>query len=778
MPREFKLVEVKLKNILSHRETSVRFPEGVVAIIGPNGAGKSTIVDSIVYALFDTGRWNLRGDSKRDLVRRGATEGIIEVVFEVGGKRYRVVRKISSLNRPEEARLTMIDGSSEKLVAVGPDNVVKSITALLGLPSPDSVRYSIIARQGELTRLLDMQPSQRKEFVLRLLGLRSLDVAQQVIREVLDDELKIRDAVGRHSRIIEEISEVEEELKRRKSEVAKIREELKEVELEVEKLVKEVSKWDELVKKVREYVDAKRAVELYRRCKELDEEMSVLRKYLQFEQTLKVVDVSGVKRLNQIKASIESELRKSRQQLLELKEEIATKFADVQDKLRKLGASVDISVDSGNTTRELEEALTEIVKTVEYLEKQLAKSETEIQILKNSATIISDSGICPVCRRPLDDALKESLRRDIIYRMEELVKRAELSRKLIEFVKSEIQDIRRLLSKAIRIEGETDELRRRLEEISRDYYPIAEKTSELCTQIERSPLRTALGEVGGCLELIEKAVEFVNKARGKYEANSSMWTKLCRNMPHLEISEAEKNIEVLAGLLRSEGLDPENVNLDEVEKRAADLRRMLTEFEAKRSRLEARLAEAERRIEELERKRRDLDAEKQRLEKYIKVLKVLDYITKNVLGKDGILAKKMSEAARRAIEANANTILRSLGLDLRIRIDDEFNIKVLSSLGEIPVDSISGGELTAVALSIRLALAYSLLGRIPGFMILDEPTAHLDIDRRRGLFEVIKKVSKTVPQIIVVTHDQEVQDVADKVMFVIKEGTTSKVLES
>jgi len=778
MTREFKLVEVKLKNILSHRETSVRFPEGVVAIIGPNGAGKSTIVDSIVYALFDTGRWNLRGDSKRDLVRRGAAEGIIEVVFEAGGKRYRVVRKISSLNRPEEARLTMIDGSNEKLIAVGPDNVVKSITALMGLPSPDSVRYSIIARQGELTRLLDMQPSQRKEFVLRLLGLRSLDVAQQIIREVLDDELKIRDAIGRHSRIIEEISEVEEELKRRRSEVAKIREELKEVELEEEKLVEEVSRWDELVKKVREYVDAKRAVEIYRRCKELEEEMSALRRYLQFEQTLKVIDVSGVKRLNQIKASVESELRKSRQQFLELKDKIVAKFADVQDKLRKLGASMNTSVDLSNTTRELEEALTEIVKAVEYLEKQLAKSEAEIQILKNSAAIISDSGTCPICRRPLDDVLKESLRNDIAYRVEELTKRTELSRKLIESVKSEIQDIRRMLSKAIRIEGEMDELRKRLEEISRDYYPIAEKSSEMCAQIERSPLRSALGEVGGCLELIEKAVEFVNKARGKYEASSSMWTKLCRDIPYLEISEAEKNIEVLAGLLRSEGLDPENVNLDEVEKRAADLRRMLTEFEAKRSRLEARLAEAEKRIEELENKRRDLNAEKQRLEKSIKVLKVLDYVTKNVLGKDGVLAKKLSEAARRAIDVNANTILRSLGLDLRIRIDDEFNIKVLSSLGEIPVDSISGGELTAVALSIRLALAYSLLGRIPGFMILDEPTAHLDSDRRRGLFEVIKKVSKTVPQIIVVTHDQEVQDVADKVMFVIKEGTTSKVLES
>ena len=40
--------EVYIRDILSHRESRVRFRRGLNVIIGPNGAGKSTIIDSIV----------------------------------------------------------------------------------------------------------------------------------------------------------------------------------------------------------------------------------------------------------------------------------------------------------------------------------------------------------------------------------------------------------------------------------------------------------------------------------------------------------------------------------------------------------------------------------------------------------------------------------------------------------------------------------------------------------------------------------------------------------
>jgi len=64
-----------------------------------------------------------------------------------------------------------------------------------------------------------------------------------------------------------------------------------------------------------------------------------------------------------------------------------------------------------------------------------------------------------------------------------------------------------------------------------------------------------------------------------------------------------------------------------------------------------------------------------------------------------------------------------------------------------------------------------------GFMILDEPTIHLDSQRRSELLNVIKESTNAVPQIIVVTHDEEVLRIADYVIRVEKLGDVSKVRE-
>ncbi|MEM3787059.1 MAG: AAA family ATPase, partial [Nitrososphaeria archaeon] len=51
-------------------------------------------------------------------------------------------------------------------------------------------------------------------------------------------------------------------------------------------------------------------------------------------------------------------------------------------------------------------------------------------------------------------------------------------------------------------------------------------------------------------------------------------------------------------------------------------------------------------------------------------------------------------------------------------------------------------------------------GRID-FVILDEPTAHLDVERRRSLVELIGRlnsrlVNMFLKQIIIITHDEEI----------------------
>ena len=77
------------------------------------------------------------------------------------------------------------------------------------------------------------------------------------------------------------------------------------------------------------------------------------------------------------------------------------------------------------------------------------------------------------------------------------------------------------------------------------------------------------------------------------------------------------------------------------------------------------------------------------------------------------------------------------------------------------VGALSGGEQICVALALRLGMA-SLLGEGgPSYVILDEPTAHLDEERRKALARVLTNLAGAsegrIPmQFILITHDYDI----------------------
>ncbi len=79
----------------------------------------------------------------------------------------------------------------------------------------------------------------------------------------------------------------------------------------------------------------------------------------------------------------------------------------------------------------------------------------------------------------------------------------------------------------------------------------------------------------------------------------------------------------------------------------------------------------------------------------------------------------------------------------------------------LDLESLSGGEQVSIALSLRLGMA-SLLGASNlNLIILDEPTTHLDSERRKALVGVLSQLSNItnsgIPmQFIIITHDSEI----------------------
>ncbi|MCJ7770106.1 hypothetical protein MUP37_00860 [Candidatus Bathyarchaeota archaeon] len=113
-----------------------------------------------------------------------------------------------------------------------------------------------------------------------------------------------------------------------------------------------------------------------------------------------------------------------------------------------------------------------------------------------------------------------------------------------------------------------------------------------------------------------------------------------------------------------------------------------------------------------------------------------------------------------------------------IRIDNDYNLSVLGVGEEKDIDQISGGERVALAIAIRLAIAHVLSVKIET-IIMDEPTTNLGDERRRELVNILssffREGGRIIPQMLIITHHPEIEDVADTVYTVRKEGGFSVV---
>jgi cobalt/nickel transport system ATP-binding protein len=97
-------------------------------------------------------------------------------------------------------------------------------------------------------------------------------------------------------------------------------------------------------------------------------------------------------------------------------------------------------------------------------------------------------------------------------------------------------------------------------------------------------------------------------------------------------------------------------------------------------------------------------------------------------------------------------------------------------LKDRPPHRLSFGEKKKVSLATALVMK-------PELLILDEPTANLDLVSRRGLLDTLNELRKAGTTIIVSTHDAEaIPELADRIIVInhgekLCEGKTSEVLQ-
>ncbi|MEM1610948.1 MAG: SMC family ATPase [Sulfolobales archaeon] len=782
--------EVHIKNILSHRESVVRFRRGLNVIIGPNGAGKSTIIDSIVYALLSRGRDSeeVMRTSKNNMLRIGSSRGEIKVVLSIGGHRYEVTRVISSTSKGvSEDTLRQI--SPERRLLAHKSSVPDEIYKILGISDPRILTSTIISRQDLLNEILFETPSERKKRILGLIGLDKLEASRERLRELRS---RVERDIGVASEALGRKKFVEEMLSRINGEISSLRKELEKIEAERNRLQNAISELQERVKNLREVsqkIADLRSIESSE--KQLEEKKGMLREVEERLTTLEKIDLSEVRRLK-------DEIRSVRSDIERLSRDLDSVKRDIDESMNKLdGVLEDIKrVGHDVSKRDLIDKAVRS-RLIESLENSLGKLVGELDLMRAYAEIhriflegFKESDRCPICGSPLSrDKLDHLVRehREKLSQLEKIIKEKEDRRRFLERA---IKDLRNTLARVDLLEDSLLKITKELEEAGARLNNLLGKCVEKISlaDSEKKQIASPSGGVDSekCVSLLDRLLADAEAYRAKLDTLKRDIEGLERELSNKKGFSESLRRDIVDGLTKvglesfrgssleeiqkavNEALGKADSELDKLRGEFDSLVRGLGELEGA---LRSRERDKEAGLRELERLK-SVEADLDALKKISDVLSRLEELLK----KDGIIAKRMTIRVRDVLQMETNKILRDIGKSFSIEINEEFEFQVsYGKDGKRPVENLSGGEKTVLSIALRLALAKILMGRIPRFMILDEPTQNLDQETRSTIFDTIKRIAGGMDQVILVTHDQEIEQKADHVIKVQNINGVSKV---
>ncbi len=691
---------LELKNFKTHGRRVVEFREGVNFIYGPNGSGKTSIMEAVAVALFGSGWVRRYGSTWGAYVKRGETSGEVRLELAHRGETVVVVRKFS-VRGGSEAYLEI----GGRRVATGDEDVTRELVARLGF-SVEEFRHLLYVRQGELRAII-----QKPEYLDRVLRLDEFDKTMEVVRDVKRELEKAKARMG--GRL--------EELERRLGELVRAVEELKRRLGEAERRLAEVE------------VDAAKYLEVERRYREVEVRHASAREEL---ENLGERYREQVESLIQFEEEIEKanrELEAIRAAKLEL--QTLPHVGDVEGEYFNLKRDVEEAGKIPPEVRQFDPKTLEVARStyVEAVERR-ESVKSRLDFLRDVVNVVrkSGGGKCPVCGAPLSpDAIR--------HRVEEV---SQLESQL-ELASREVERWRRELEKLESLE----KLRQRYSRyLSIDLGEAVRRLAELEAQYRQK--REVEQRRAHLTALVSREWEVTTRLRHYAEKKSEIEKKIA------ELEERMRQVEreAKAAALRLAELEPLYRQLKpryeeylKAQTLVGELKNMLREREREGETLRGEVEKLKREVERLE-----------------GAVETADRIH-DVL-------KRVKPLARQIFLNFINRELAAVFLKLRhkpdfklarlIESDGRYTVEVDTPAGSIDFPLLSLGEQNLVALSLRVALTQALLGSAP-LLMLDEPTEHLDEKHRRGIVELVRELSASVPMVVVTSHLGEFEEVAD-----------------
>ena len=277
-------------------------------------------------------------------------------------------------------------------------------------------------------------------------------------------------------------------------------------------------------------------------------------------------------------------------------------------------------------------------------------------------------------------------------------------------------------------------------------------------------------ELKSRIEDLKEKNEKFNQLKGFVQNKNSLMSQLDSIKEDMGVSINQKDIienKIKASLYDEEKYEQILYNFERYERRKNTFNEELFEIKGRAKESIAVLNDLTDKIKTASQFRQEYD----NVDDYIGVLKHI----RELYSRGGI-QKDLRNISRPAIQKHTKEFFNQFNFNYSdLTIDDDYEVTVYGPEGESSMSMVSGGEKIAIALALRLGITQAMANGELDTILLDEPTIHLDASRRHELINLIKEMS-LLPQMIIVTHEAQLENAADNLIKVEKENGISRVI--
>jgi len=479
--------------------------------------------------------------------------------------------------------------------------------------------------------------------------------------------------------------------------------------------IKEEENIPKLEEKIKEYEKDKK--ELSEKIKEIEEILiDVNIEISGYEEELKELREELEKLMGELKK--EEELRRSFEEYNKridfLKSQLSINRIE-KERLEKQKDSIILKKPE-KTLDEIEKILDEIKEERDKIIEEYTKKQ---QLLQNYLILIQKK-VCPTCNQSVDNpiflAKVEALKKEV----------GEIEKKKI-IIENEIKKLNEIRKEAKIYEDNIRELEKinyKLSIINEQNKNYEEEIKELSKRIE---------ELKEKIELSRKAAEEYNIKKKEYEKIDNELKKLMEKRRNLELEKTRiiSNIEKY------------------------DL--------------------------EISNTQQEINKIKEKVNKGRKLMEYITWIEECFIPALEKIELVIFRNANREFNDEFSRFFSYMVEDptKSVMIDEDFTPIVMQESYEHEISNLSGGERTALALAFRLALnkiVQKRAGIEGGLLILDEPTDGFSKDQIGKIGDLIRELK--LDQVIIVSHERELEGSADYIFRVRKENGKSKIYAS